>query len=102
MAKTKKVPPQIFLSILKTRDRSYFEELFNSIKEITGLKIPGKCKFCKKDAWHLFEENVENDEGLLNDEQGKHYLCCDSTECMSRALPELVSKLFGSIQSEVD
>ncbi len=96
--KKKKEPPKVFLSVLKTQDREYFEELFNTIFDFTGLKIPGKCEFCKKDAWHLIEENVENDEGQLSDKKSKHYLCCDSTECLSRALPELVTKLFPNFK----
>lgn len=89
MAKKSGNIPRTLFSILKTRDRRYFKELFGNMM---GIKIPGPCRFCKKEAYHIFETTLDGEDQQLTDEKVFRFLCCDDALCLSKAMPELFEK----------
>ena len=99
MAKPKNLPP-FLMSIAMTRDKEYFEELYNSINSITEIAVPGKCNFCGKRAWHIIEQVIEDEDGMLEYDKTMPFLCCDEGQCLAKALPELFAKFRALIQGE--
>lgn len=93
---------KFYLSVLKTTDKKYFRELFNSLTDMTGLEIPGKCKFCEQEAWHIIEETFDDNSGKIKSIKTNHFLCCDEGSCLAKALPELFEKIKKHILKKVE
>ena len=90
------------LSVLKTRDKNYFKELFNNLSDITGISVPGECNFCQDKAWHIFEETIEDKKGRLASTESNFFLCCDNAQCLARAMPEIFQKFLQLVMSKID